>query len=247
MANLNDLAIRALKPPAKGQISVADGQIHGLSLRISQGGAKTFSLVYGNPRKRVTLGRYPIITLAQAREKARKLLAHRMLHGDAPPDLTFEEAMTLFLKIHCAEHNRPSTARETERLLRRHFLPRLGDRTLKDISTQDILRITDRMLATPSEANNAHAAVRTLFRWATRRRYLPHSPMEGLTAPARKQPRSRTLSPLNFAQRSPTGSILAFTGRSSGCSCSRGNVWASSDTSGVSLSNRTRSHGLRRA
>ena len=198
MANLNDLAIRALKPPAKGQISVADGQIHGLSLRISQGGAKTFSLVYGNPRKRVTLGRYPIITLAQAREKARKLLAHRMLHGDAPPDLTFEEAMTLFLKIHCAEHNRPSTARETERLLRRHFLPRLGDRTLKDISTQDILRITDRMLATPSEANNAHAAVRTLFRWATRRRYLPHSPMEGLTAPARKQPRSRTLSPLEL-------------------------------------------------
>jgi integrase len=165
---------------------------------VSCGGAKTFCLLYGSPRKRVTLGRYPIITLAQAREKARKLLAHRMLHGDTPPDLTFEEAVTLFLKVHCTENNRPSTARETERLLKRHFLPKLGPRTLKDISTQDILRITDRMLSTPTEANNAHAVANTLFRWATRRRYIAHSPMEGLQMPARKVPRSRVLSPLEL-------------------------------------------------
>jgi len=196
--HLSDRTIAALKAPSGGQAEYRDDTLAGFSVRVSKGGTKTFTIVYGSPRKRVTLGRYPIITLAQAREKARKLLPHRMLHGDAPPDLTFEDAMTLFLKVHCAEHNRPSTAREIERLLRRHFLPRLGPRALKDISTQDILHITDGMLGTPTEANNAHAALRTLFRWATRRRYLPHSPMEGLLMPAKKVPRSRVLTPLEL-------------------------------------------------
>jgi integrase len=196
--HLTDRTIAALKPPDKGQAEYRDDTIPGLSCRVSQGGSKTWSLVYGSPRRRVSLGKYPFVSLKQARELASKRIAHRMLHGDTPPDFTFEEALILFLKVHCAEHNRPSTAREIERLLRRHFLPKLGTRTLKDISTQDILRITDRMLSTPTEANNAHAACRTLFRWATRRRYIPHSPFEGLQMPAKKVPRSRVLTPLEL-------------------------------------------------
>jgi integrase len=192
--HLSDATIRNLKTPATGQKAYYDDAIPGFSVRVSQG-AKTFSLVYGSPRKRITLGRYPLISLSQAREKARKLLAHRMLHGDTPPDITLEEAAQLFLKLHCAEHNRPSSARETERLLRRHWLPKLGKRTLKDISTAHILRITDSLARTPTERNHAHAAMRGLLRWATRRRYVPHSVMEGLTMPARETPRSRTLSP----------------------------------------------------
>jgi hypothetical protein len=183
--HLTDLTVRSLRPPARGQKDYADDAIPGLAVRVSQGGTKAFTLTYGSPRKRLTLGRFPIISLAQAREKARQLLAHRTLHGDRPPALTFEEALTLFLRVHCAEHNRPSTALETERLLRRHFLPTLGTRTLQEIATSDILRITDGMLGTPSEANHAFTAARTMFRWATIRRYIPHSPMEGLKLPAK--------------------------------------------------------------
>src|SRR4029450_13362448 len=121
--HLSDCTVAALKAPATGQKAYYDDTLAGFCVRVSQGGGKTFSLVYGSPRKRITLGRYPIITPTQAREKARKLLAHRMLHGDTPPDLTFEEAVTLYLKVHCAEHNRPSTVKETERLLTRHWIP----------------------------------------------------------------------------------------------------------------------------
>jgi integrase len=193
--HLTDLTVRSLKPPTRGQKDYADDGLPGFAVRVSQGGTKTFTLTYGSPRKRVTLGRFGIITLAQAREKARQLLAHRTLHGDRPPALTFEEALTLFLRVHCAEHNRPSTAMETERLLRRHALPVLGPRTLEEITTGDILRITDGMLGTPSEANHFFTALRTMLRWATTRRYIPHSPMEGLKLPAKASPRSRVLSP----------------------------------------------------
>jgi integrase len=194
MPHLSDRTVAALKPPERGQRDYTDDALPGFSVRVSQGGTKTFTLVYGAPRKRVTLGHYPIITLAQAREKARHLLAHRTLHGDRPLALTFGEALTLFLRVHCAEHNRPSTAMETERLLRRHALPKLGSRTLEEITTGDILRITDGMLSTPSEANHFFTALRTMLRWATTRRYIQHSPIEGVRLPARAQPRSRTLS-----------------------------------------------------
>jgi integrase len=194
MPHLSDRTVAALKAPERGQRDYADEALPGFAVRVSQGGSKTFTLTFGSPRKRVTLGRYPIITLAQAREKARQLLAHRILHGDRPPALTFDEALTLFLRVHCAEHNRPSTAMETERLLRRHALPQLGSRTLEEITTGDILRITDGMLGTPSEANHFFTALRTMLRWATTRRYIPHSPMEGLRLPARAQSRFRVLS-----------------------------------------------------
>jgi integrase len=195
MPHLSDRTVAALKAPERGQRDYSDDALAGFSVRVSQGGTKTFTLTYGSPRKRVTLGRYPIITLSQAREKARQLLAHRTLHGDRPPALTFEEALTLFLRVHCTEHNRPSTAMETERLLRRHFLPTLGKRTLQEIGTSDILRITDGMLGTPSEANHAFTALRTMLRWATTRRYIPHSPLEGLKLPAKPRSRSRVLTP----------------------------------------------------
>ena len=47
---------------------------------------------------------------------------------------------------------------------------------------------------TPVLANNAFARIRTLFRWARRRRYITHSPCEGLQLPSRLVARSRVLS-----------------------------------------------------
>jgi hypothetical protein len=46
-------------------------------VRVSAGGAKTFVLMVGPERKRVTLGRYPLISLAEARRKAQSILRDR--------------------------------------------------------------------------------------------------------------------------------------------------------------------------
>jgi hypothetical protein len=64
--HLTELTVRALKPPERGQKDYADDAIPGLAVRVSQGGTKAFTLTYGSPRKRLTLGRFPIISLAQA-------------------------------------------------------------------------------------------------------------------------------------------------------------------------------------
>ncbi len=68
--------IKALQPPESGQPVVYDKQIPNLGIRLSPGGAKTF-IVYrkinGRPR-RITLGRFPTLTVEEARRQAQKAM-----------------------------------------------------------------------------------------------------------------------------------------------------------------------------
>ena len=72
---LTDTALRALQGPVRGQKLYYDDTLTGLAVRVSQGGSKSFVLQHGSDRRMMTLGRYPIISLAQARDEAKKILA----------------------------------------------------------------------------------------------------------------------------------------------------------------------------
>src|SRR5206468_2026732 len=76
---LSDLTVAKLPAPDAGQKHYPDDILAGFGVRVSQGGTKTFVLVVGRDRQRITIGRYPIVSLAQAREKARNILAERQL------------------------------------------------------------------------------------------------------------------------------------------------------------------------
>jgi hypothetical protein len=57
---------------AKGQADFFDDKVHGLALRVSPT-AKSWTLIYSRPggkRARMTLGRYPVLSLAAARARA---------------------------------------------------------------------------------------------------------------------------------------------------------------------------------
>jgi len=193
-AHFTDIAIKALKAPARGQVTYWDASLPAFGIRVSQGGTKAWTVVHGEKRKRISIGRYPAISLQQARSEAKRVLAQIALGGGRGVGLRFEEALLLFLTTHCAVKNRPGTAKETERLLRRHFLAALKHRALEDISTQDFTAVIDRVLGTPSEAQHAFTAGKTFFRWAARRRYIKHSPADGLLAPSKSIARDRVLS-----------------------------------------------------
>lgn len=147
---LTDLTLRSLSAPERGPVTHVDDDIPGFGLRVSQGGTKTFVLVYGKARKRVTIGRYPFVSLAKAREKAKNILAEHQLNGDAGPSLTFDEARRLFLSLHSAPRHRARTKKEVERLLTKHFTD-LETMKLTDIAASDIMAVTDTLLLkTPS-------------------------------------------------------------------------------------------------
>jgi hypothetical protein len=52
------------------QTDYFDASVSGLALRVTSKGTKAWTLLFGTPRRRITLGRYPQISLAQARTMA---------------------------------------------------------------------------------------------------------------------------------------------------------------------------------
>jgi integrase len=192
---LTDIAIRALPAPEKGARIYFDDTLSGFGVRVSQGGAKAFTLTFGSGRERVTIGRYPIISLADARVEAKRMLAEQTLGKNRLRRLSYEEALDLFVSTHCAKKNRPSTAKETERVLRGYF-PALAKKALEDITTHHITDVTDKLIENGRESMAAHAytAIRSFLRWCVRRRYLSRNPIEGLEAPVKPVSRERVLS-----------------------------------------------------
>ena len=190
--HLTDIAIQRLKVPSTGQLTYWDNDTKNFGVRVSNGGARSFVVLRGTRRQRITIGRYPDIGLSDARREARRILSEA-----APvhlPTIKFEQALHEFFRLHCEQHQRPSSTRQIRRLLEKHFLPKLHGIQLRDLSYEQISRLVHRLLDTPSEANHAFKAMRQFCRWAVRNRYLHHSPIEGMQAPARVQSRDRFLS-----------------------------------------------------
>jgi len=196
-ARLTDATIRALKAPQSGQADYWDQTpgFKGFGVRVSQGGSKTFILLHGPNRTRTTLGRYPILSLAKAREKAAIILAERTLGIEAEaPTIAFGDALTIFFTAHCDVANRDRTAYETKRLLNRHFKRDFEHKPLGDIKTARIAELLDGIRGI-SERRHAFAALRTFFRFALRRGLIKISPCERLQMPGGKgQGRERILS-----------------------------------------------------
>lgn len=192
---LTDISIKALKPPAKGQVTYTDDTVPGFGVRISQGGIKSFVVVHGRNRRRTTIGRYPTISLQEARKAAKVLLAEKTLGKFTTPPINFEEAHKLFLSAHFPDnYPKPRTKLETTRLLKKHFLPTFRHAKLTDIQPRDVSQIIDRLQSTPSEARHAFAAIRQFFNWAATREYVPSSPCERLRPPGRAVARDRVVS-----------------------------------------------------
>lgn len=178
-AHLTDISVRALKPPARGQVTYWDQSTPLFGLRISAGGAKTWTIMHGVNRKRTSIGRYPILGLAKARERAKELLAEITLGKSQPPTIRFADLLTLFLSA-SESRNKPRTTKDYKRLLSRHFLAKFRLRQVHEITAQDISAVIDKLAKTPSEQNHALTAAKAIFRFAVRRHYLTHSPCEGI-------------------------------------------------------------------
>jgi integrase len=165
--------------PHESQYVLWDASLPNFGVRVSPGGTKSFIAMFGARRERVSIGRYPIISLAEARTKAKQLMAARVLGEPQSKTIKFSAAFEIFKEQHCA-HKRPSTARGYKRTLNVHFLPKLREERLADISPEMLACITDKLVETPGEQAHAQAVARMFFRWAVRRRFLKHSPLEGV-------------------------------------------------------------------
>ena len=215
-----DLFLRKLASPATGRAEHYDGKVPGFGLRITAAGTKTFFVVYRHEGafRRMSLGRYPIVSLQSARQQAQQALravaagedpqAPRRAEVAAKADL-FAEVVARFVAEYCQRRNRPSTARETERLLQAVFVPVWRNMSLAKITRADVLSVIDSIEAEgkPSAARHAFAAIRQFFNWCVERELITQSPCLTLKAPGRQSARERVLSDTELAD------VLAGTGK----------------------------------
>jgi integrase len=184
---LTDLAIQHLKFQHP-QVTYWDTMLPAFGVRVGSR-SKTFIVVTGKARKRQTLGRFPVLKLQEARDKARLFLSGK--RDTEHPSLTVADAVEEYLR---ALSIRPRTVADYERLLKRHLVSALGHRKVADVDARDILAITDRLLNTPAECRHAHVAMQTFFTACVRRTYIKSSPMAALAVPVKPGARDRILS-----------------------------------------------------
>ena len=191
-----DISLRALRH-SDTLVTYWDETMPAFGLRIGLR-SKTFLVVHGGGR-RIKIGRFPDVSLADARKEAKRLLANPAPQlASRTPDVLVLSAVEVFLETRAAK-NRASTKAETERVLRRHLLPDLGGHPVNEITSEHITSIIDGLAETPGTANHVFTAMRTFFNWSVARRYITHSPMAGMSLPAKPGERDRVLTDAELA------------------------------------------------
>src|SRR5579872_4875779 len=171
--HMTDVVVSGLKTTA----TYYDEKTPAFGLRVGKT-KKTWFVVRGRERLRTKIGQYPIISLADARKEARRLLTEKLIVSER---FTFDHAYEQY-KVTLASR-KERTQYDYKRVLERYLQDVLGKKKLCDIAYEDITSITDPL--SRGEKRNVLAVGRTFFRWCVRppRRYLKHSPLEGVELP----------------------------------------------------------------
>src|SRR5262249_39745495 len=165
------------------QTDYFDETVPGLALRVTSHGTKAWTLLSGKPRRRITLGRYPSLSLASARAAALEAREGRT------QVMTVAELIDRYLD---ALKGKRSFS-QIERQLRRDVLPIIGSLPLRELHRRDVTRVVDAKAA-PIAARRVFEDLRAMIRWAVARGDLDHNPIEGMKGPPASKPRQRALS-----------------------------------------------------
>jgi integrase len=215
-AVLTDKLLRAFAAKGEPHEAIWDVTVRGgFGIRIGKHGVISFFAmrrVRGGSRRpvRITLGRYPLLSLAEARERAQSVLrdlrdgvdprrreAERLQAEAANRAKQFSAVAEEFLRRHAA-HKR--TARAIELRIRRELIARWCDRAIDEITRADVVTMVDEIVdrGHRGAAHQTFTYCKRLFNWAIARGTYGfiHSPCDRLNGSdliGHKQARQRVL------------------------------------------------------
>lgn len=202
------------------QYELLDGKIKGLELRVNSK-AKEWSLRYrvkvGEKwlNKRLPLGDFPAVTVANARAAAQQAktdisrgadpMGQRQLEAERRAEVVEIKAREAASRVSVVEAferwmlsdkplNRVDGGAELRRMFERDVLPRIGEKAMPEVMQADIYGITDSILARGANrmAQSAFSDIKQFFGYATARQIIPTNPCEQIKKKEiGKQPVSR--------------------------------------------------------
>ena len=175
--NFTKADIEAIRPSPDGKRLVfRDTKTTGLELRVTANGVKTFSLrrrVRGGDVERHTIGRFPDVSVTEARDKANEFIP-KLAQGtsiaqqkrDKKVEQTFGDLFDDYVKRHAKPTKR--TWKEDETKYRMHLAQPLGGKKLSKIARRDIAAVHSKLTLSgqPTTANRVLALVSSVYGWA---------------------------------------------------------------------------------
>lgn len=173
--------------------TVWDVEVPGFGLRVTSGGTRSFVFQFRTHTReqgRITVGRYPSMTIDQARRIARQ---HRVsVDRGCNPSLERREVRTGMTMAELASHYcesyaparglKPRTWKDAQRLLNQFVLPKFGSRKVKDIKTSDVrsIHLETNKAVGRYQANRLRAALSRMFTLAKGMDIRSDNPCEGV-------------------------------------------------------------------
>jgi integrase len=210
---LTPLGVERLKAPKTGRLEILDAVLPGFGLRVGATDARSYfvmamvgsgpvvrneagEIIAGRRLRRFTVGDAKVISLDEARDKARDIL-RRVDAGEDPaqPKVimpTFRVFAADFLQRH-KSGIRAST--HTERIRMLGMMNRWDHLQLDAIRPQDVVAFLDDTVArgAPVYANRMLSVLKTMFNDAMRRGVLDANPVGMVKKPTKEHPRERSL------------------------------------------------------
>ena len=174
-----------------------DAVCRGLGLRHAPSGLKTWYLMkrVGGKMTRHTLGRYPDLSLADARQQAVAQLQAIHLTGTVKKKAQTTSFKAIFDRWMREDQGTNRSAKEVRRAMEKDVLPRLVSCELSSVSRSQIEAILEAILKRGASvhANRILAMLRRLFGWAEGKGLIAVSPVAKMEMPTREMSRERTL------------------------------------------------------
>lgn len=187
-----------------GRTDYTDTLVRGFRLRVGVDGSRVYSVGYfaGGRWKRYTIGCMKDLTLAEARDAAKRIRARAQLGEDPQVEKVDQrrvgQTLAHLIRLFEEKHGptmRPRSFGEFQRIAKHDLLPALGRKQPEEVTRADVRGLLDRIVrrGAPTQANRTLATIRAVFRWSAREDLLPPSadPTIGLRLPSAEKPRDR--------------------------------------------------------
>jgi integrase len=204
--SFTDKFVRHATPVGDRQTDYWDQTLNGFGLRVSPTGKKTFQIYYRHNRRqrRFAIGRYSLLSLADARKLAKQYLAD-VCHGIDPATArsvsrnaeTFGQLVTEYLHAKRQLRSLP----EFKRIAKKELLPHWKSRKARDITRRDVQELVHRIDArnAPIMANRTLGLIRQIFNHAVDNAWFDVNPTQRITKPGTERKRDRFLKPEEIA------------------------------------------------
>lgn len=201
MPKLTTFSVEHAKPAEK-RTEIPDSVVVGLYLVVQATGAKSWAVRYRHQRqpKKLTLGSYPAVSLATARELAREALADVAKGTDPAAEKarrgkarTVAELVDLFVEGYAKR--RQKDWRETERVLVKDVAGVWGKREITSITRADVNQLINDIIARPAPhmSNRVLRYLRVMWSWAIEEGLAESSPCDRVRRKVADIKRDRTL------------------------------------------------------